>query len=135
MDKPKRRKLSIKERTEVFIKTEGHCAYCGCKITFKEMQVDHVIALDGWEQKGTDTIDNMLPACRSCNHYKSRSTLENFRRNLEHMPSVLIRDNLTYRNAVRYGLVIPKHDPVIFYFEKIGLKIDNPELLQEVAEK
>lgn len=114
----KRRKLSVAERQEVYDKMHGHCAYCGTKITIKQMQVDHVIPLDGWSQKGTDTLDNMFPACRSCNHYKSRSTLEGFRKMLEHMPHVLMRDSVTYKNAVRYGLVSPTPRPIVFYFEK-----------------
>lgn len=34
----------------------------------KDMQVDHVIPINGWSEQGEDTLDNMLPACRSCNH-------------------------------------------------------------------
>lgn len=58
-------------------------------------------------EQGTDTVDNMLPACRSCNHYKSRSTLEGFRKMVAAMPDTLMRDSNTYKNAVRFGLVIP----------------------------
>ena len=113
----KRRKLSRDERIAVFDKTRGHCAYCGCELRFADMQVDHVIPINGWSEQGSDTLDNMLPACRSCNHYKSRSTLEGFRRNVENMPTVLMRDSVTYRNAVRFGLVTPTPHPVRFYFE------------------
>lgn len=115
---PKRRKLTKAERLEVYNKCNGHCAYCGCKLEYKDMQVDHVVPLGGWSVVGTDTLDNMLPACRSCNHYKSRSTLEQFRQMLENIPSVLMRDNATYKNAVRFGLVIPNPKPVVFYFEE-----------------
>lgn len=62
----------------------------------------------------------MLPACRSCNHYKSRSTLEGFRKMVENMPAALMRDSVTYKNAVRFGLVTPTPHPVKFYFEQIG---------------
>jgi hypothetical protein len=31
---------------------------------------------------------------------------------------VLARDSVTYRNAVRYGLVVPKPRKIIFYFER-----------------
>ena len=117
-----RRKLSRADRLQVYEKTEGHCAYCGCELLYEEMQVDHVIPLDGWSEKGEDSLENMLPACRSCNHYKSRSTVEGFRRMLENMPSVLMRDSVTYKNAVRYGLVIPNPKPIIFYFEKMQKK-------------
>ena len=78
----KRRKLSGSERIAVFDKTRGHCAYCGCELKFADMQIDHVVPINGWSEQGSDTLDNMLPACRSCNHYKSRSTLDGFRKNV-----------------------------------------------------
>lgn len=112
-----RRHLKKDERLKVYNKTHGHCAYCGCKLRYEDMQVDHVVPLNGWSQKGSDTLDNMLPACRSCNHYKSRSTLEGFRKMVESMPDVLMRDSVTYRNAVRFGLVTPNPHTVKFYFE------------------
>ena len=117
-----RRRLTAKERREVYDKMHGHCAYCGCDLRFEDMQVDHIIPLEGWSVKGSDTLDNMFPACRSCNHYKSRSPLESFRKMLENMPYALMRDSVTYKNAVRYGLVVPKPHPVVFYFEEGGDK-------------
>ncbi|BAK99729.1 hypothetical protein OBV_25310 [Oscillibacter valericigenes Sjm18-20] len=113
-----RRRLTRAERESILDKTHGHCAYCGRILAYKDMQVDHVIPINGWSEQGPDTLDNMLPACRSCNHYKSRSTLEGFRKMLEDQPAVLARDNVTYQIAVRYGLVIPAPHQVVFYFEK-----------------
>lgn len=109
-----RRKLTKDERMAVYRKTNGRCAYCGCVLEYKDMQVDHIIPINGWSEQGEDTMDNMLPACRSCNHYKSRSTLEGFRKMVENMPTVLIC------NAVRFGLVTPTPHPVKFYFEQLG---------------
>ena len=86
------------------------------------MQVEHVIPFNGWSERGGDTLDNMLPACRSYNHCKSRSTLEGFRRMVESMPAVLMRDSVTYRNAVRFGLVTPAPHPVTFYFERSSVE-------------
>ena len=115
----KRRRLRKAERKAVYNKTGGHCAYCGCDLKFEDMQVDHVVPLNGWSKQGTDTLDNMLPACRSCNHYKSIMDIENFRKMVENMPTALARDSVTYKNAVRFGLVIPNPHPVKFYFEKL----------------
>lgn len=115
-----RRKLTKDERMAVYRKTNGRCAYCGCVLEYKDMQVDHIIPINGWSEQGEDTMDNMLPACRSCNHYKSRSTLEGFRKMVENMPTVLMRDSVTYKNAVRFGLVAPTPHPVKFYFEQLG---------------
>ena len=114
-----RRHLKKSERLEVYNKMQGHCAYCGCNLKFEDMQVDHVVPLNGWIEKGSDTLDNMLPACRSCNHYKSRMPLEGFRKMVENMPTALIRDSVTYKNAVRFGLVEPKPHEVVFYFERL----------------
>ena len=72
----KRRKLSKAERTEIHNKYDGHCAYCGCEIDFSKMQVDHAKPL---RIGGTDTMDNMMPACRSCNSYKTTLDVEGFR--------------------------------------------------------
>ena len=112
---PHRKRLSPAQRREIYGKTGGHCAYCGTTLTFKEMQVDHVVPL---RRGGSDTLDNMLPACRSCNRYKGSCTLEGFREMLENQPYVLMRDSVTYQIAVRYGLVKPSPHQVMFYFEK-----------------
>lgn len=115
----KRRKLTKNEREFVYKKCNGHCAYCGCELRYKDMQVDHLIPLNGWIEQGEDTIENMMPSCRSCNNYKRNSQLEGFRKMLENMPYALMRDSVTYKNAVRYGLVIPNPHNVKFYFEKL----------------
>lgn len=111
-----RRKLSKWERTQIFQKMAGHCAYCGCELNYKDMKVDHVIAL---HRGGRDTLDNMLPACHSCNHYKSTLTVEGFRESIERFHTVLMRDSVTYKNAVRFGIVRPNPHKVVFYFEKV----------------
>lgn len=112
----KRRRLTKEERRAVYDKMGGHCAYCGCELRYEDMQVDHVVPL-GNSARGSDTLDNMLPACRSCNHYKDTASLEVFRKLVENMPAVLMRDSATYRNAVRFGQVEPKPHHVVFFFE------------------
>lgn len=117
---PKRRKLSKAERQTVYDKCGGHCAYCGCEITIQQMQVDHVQPIS---VNGKDDLCNMLPACRSCNYYKEAAPLATFRRYVEKFPDTLARDSVTYRNAVRFGVVTPNPHPVQFYFEQIGLRV------------
>lgn len=112
-----RRKLSKSERMQVYEKCNGHCAYCGCELEYKNMQVDHVEPI---RHGGKDELENMLPACRSCNHYKSMMDIETFRIMVEKMPDTLMRDSVTYKNAVRFGLVIQNKSPVQFYYEKTG---------------
>jgi 5-methylcytosine-specific restriction endonuclease McrA len=114
---PVRKKLTKAERQAVYEKCNGHCAYCGCEITISQMQVDHLWPIS---LNGLDEMKNWLPACRSCNHYKGSSPPYSFRQTLEAMTKTLARDSITYKNAVRYGQVIPNPHPVIFYYEAEG---------------
>ena len=116
-----RRKLSKRERQQVYEMCNGHCAYCGCKIPFKGFHVDHVLCMKNYEymDESIDTIQNMLPACGSCNRYKSTYDLETFRKMLSGIPKRLSRDVSTYNIALRFGLVEEHHEPIRFYFERI----------------
>lgn len=37
-----RKLIPKKIREQIYQKYDGHCAYCGCKLEYKDMQVDHV---------------------------------------------------------------------------------------------
>ena len=47
-----RRKLTKDERMAVYRKTNGRCAYCGCVLEYKDMQVDHIIPIHGLSEQG-----------------------------------------------------------------------------------
>lgn len=111
-----RRKLSEVERQQVYEKCKGHCAYCGCKLEYKNMQVDHVKPL---RIGGNDELNNMLPACRSCNHYKATFDVEGYRKYLTGIFHRLMRDSIPFQVAIRFGLVKHIGDNVTFYFEKM----------------
>lgn len=70
--------ISKSKREAVYRKYNGHCAYCGREISYKDMQVDHFQPLRAWgiEDAGTDDLDNLMPACRMCNHYKRQIHLK-----------------------------------------------------------
>lgn len=76
-----RKQIAQKIRKQVYQKYNGHCAYCGCELEYKDMQVDHVKSV--FYYNGTNDIDNLLPSCRMCNFYKSTFTVDEFRKNLE----------------------------------------------------
>lgn len=111
----KRKTIPKKTRQKVYEKCNGHCAYCGCELEYKDMQVEHMKPLS---IGGTDTIDNMLPSCRSCNHYKSTLDLEHFRRYLSGLHERMLRDNVNYRTLNRFGLITNNAEPIQFYFEQ-----------------
>jgi 5-methylcytosine-specific restriction endonuclease McrA len=63
-------------RKTVFNLCAGRCAYCGKKLRFKHLTVDHIQPLS---RDGANEIDNMLPACGRCNEEKSDMILDAFR--------------------------------------------------------
>jgi len=111
-DRPSR--FTKRQRLAVWNKYDGHCAYCGVTISLEEMQVDHIFPKSSG---GTDSFDNLNPACRPCNYRKDTFTIEGFREQLTKGHQVLMRDNATYRNLLRYGIIQHDPKPLRFYFE------------------
>lgn len=111
--------ISKKTRETVYHKYNGHCAYCGRAIAYKDMQVDHLRPRRAYnaEGEGTDDISNLMPSCRMCNHYKRANTLETFRRYIQEIPKKL-RENYIYKVGLVYGNVVEAEKPIVFYFEK-----------------
>ena len=87
MSVPKRKQLSKATRLEVLNKYDNHCAYCGCELTYEQLNVDHKIPLYyaefGYDINYLESMDNYMPSCRSCNKYKTTYTTETFRKMIE----------------------------------------------------
>jgi 5-methylcytosine-specific restriction endonuclease McrA len=56
------------------------CAYCGCELNTETITIDHMIPI---VRGGTNYIDNLVPACRSCNSRKHTKTAEEYLGELE----------------------------------------------------
>ena len=103
------------DREKVYDKYEGHCAYCGIEISIKDMQVDHLIPK---KDLGNDNIDNLMPSCKICNHYKRAWSLEYFRYLLGAMEKDL-RAMYKFKVATIYDMVEEKNSwDGKFYFER-----------------
>ena len=116
----KRKPIPKKIREEVYNKCGGHCAYCGCELDIKDMQVDHIESVylaELMHKEVDDNIDNYMPSCRMCNYYKSTSTIEQFRKRLTTMLMRNVRLPFDYRLALKYGLVKEDVKPIVFYYE------------------
>lgn len=126
--------FSKKIRIKVHKKYDGHCAYCGEKIELKDMQVDHIIPQFNYRNDilndfriplflkhltldDLNHIDNLNPACRVCNKWKSAHDLELFRSELQDQINRLNKRSANYRMAKRYNQVVELVKPIIFYFE------------------
>jgi len=117
-----RRKLSKKQRQEVYDKYHGHCAYCGCVLEYKDMQVDHIESRYKAEYRGEDvdnSIENLNPSCRACNFYKGDKTIERFRKDITESLLPNLKKNFNFRLAKKYGFVAENEaDSVTFYYER-----------------
>lgn len=121
-------KISNKKVRElIFNKYNGHCAYCGCKLTNKNYTIDHIepkfrqysnSELKAFNrERGKCEVENYNPCCASCNSSKSTFTIEKWREEIGKKYDRLIRDSSGFRLLIRFNL-IKKHNDVIFYFEK-----------------
>ena len=117
--------ISKKIREEVYRKYDGHCAYCGREIAYKDMQVDHIDSLYvhcDYKKENTldeiNDIDNLMPSCKQCNLYKSTFDLETFRDRLTSVMLKNLQKTFQYRLALKYGLIEENIKPIEFYFEK-----------------
>ncbi len=45
----------------------GKCYYCGKKVAYKNITMDHVVPLT---RGGRSTKDNLVPSCKKCNNTK-----------------------------------------------------------------
>lgn len=126
-----------KIRLRVYEKYDHRCAYCGCELEYKEMQVDHLNPVyKNTDIKHTMTdaemydISNLMPSCKQCNLYKSTFSLEEFRARLKDTMWKNLRMNFNYRLAVKYGFIKENDKPInsISKKEKINEQRNNIRL-------
>ena len=118
----KRRFIPKELRQQVYEKYNGHCAYCGCELEYKDMQVDHVDSVykaESLNKQIDNSLDNLNPSCRSCNFYKSIDNIEKFREHIETSLIKKLHKDFNYKMLVKYGLVKEDLHKVRFYFEKL----------------
>lgn len=142
----KHKQISKKKRILVWEKYDHHCAYCGCQLEYKDMQVDHIKSVyqhndladtneryeeNYMSQDELNEVDNLMPSCRMCNFYKGASNIEAFREKLSSTLMENVRKPFDYRLALKYGLIKEDIKPIKFYFEEYSEKNSdvNPYLI------
>lgn len=108
------------------------CAYCGIELTRETLCVDHFIPRrrgvypanvyhrDYKKEKGSNGIENLMPACGSCNSSKHDWTIDEWRFELNLRLQRLRKNSSEYRTALRFGMITENTTPITFYFEKHG---------------
>ena len=103
------------KRQIVFNKFNGHCAYCGCDITIKNFQVDHILAK---YRGGSDDVSNLFPACIRCNRGKETFTIDEFRTQIMKKLDTVRKISSQFRHLERFGIIKQVKTKVTFYFEQ-----------------
>jgi hypothetical protein len=136
--------MTKRERQIVYDKCGGKCAYCGCELNNK-FQIDHVISqrafathiLNKWKIpeflthlgiNDMNHIDNLLPACGSCNNYKGAFDLELFRSEIGQLVGRMNKRFTQYKISKRFGLIQETKKPVTFYFEYLQATTGNKQI-------
>ena len=138
-----RKTFSKEKRYFIWHKYRKRCAYCGEKIEFKDMQIDHIVPqhnyfnwykqyeLNNYNKGIPDFIlhltvndvnhsDNLNPSCRKCNKYKAAFSIDAFKKEIKLQIHRLNEYITQYQRAKRFGLVVETKNEVVFYFEKIN---------------
>ena len=131
-------KLTPSQRITLREMFGGRCAYCGADLPDKGWHADHVESIERkmkydhgshrliptgkCYKPHNDTVENMFPSCQPCNTHKGPFSLEGWRKELETITGVLQRGYPTYRHAVRFGQVIERPGPIVFWFERYRLE-------------
>ncbi|MEA2641988.1 MAG: hypothetical protein QOF51_3382 [Chloroflexota bacterium] len=68
-------------RREIFLRDQHTCQYCGSK--GKELTLDHVMPK---HRGGRHAWENLVSACRTCNHHKGGKTVEEAKMALRRQP-------------------------------------------------
>ena len=115
--------MNKKTREAVYQKYNGHCAYCGKLIEYKDMQVDHIRPHREWldaivEGENIDSLSNLNPSCKRCNHYKRSLNLEKFRNYIKTLHERISKDYIV-KVGLDYGIVNITPFDGKFYYEKI----------------
>ena len=123
----KHKRIPKRQREAVFNKYGGRCAYCGCELTLRTMQVDHIKAVytsslenDGVETQD-DSIDNLNSSCRQCNFYKGTLDIEQFRKKIMTTLYETCQNTFQAKLAKKLGMLTVKQFDK-FYFERINEK-------------
>ena len=120
----KHKPIPKRTRQLVYAKYDGHCAYCGCKLEPKDMQIDHAksVFLSSYENGGeicqNDSIENLMPACRQCNFYKNETDIEGFRDRIRTWLEKTCRQSFQVRLAMKFGILEYHPWDGKFWFEK-----------------
>ncbi|MDE9484040.1 HNH endonuclease [Xenorhabdus bovienii] len=149
MAKAKTLKLTKKQRAVIREKFGGRCAYCGHELPATGWHADHAEPVERLskfvrDERGfgkfiptgemmrpeNDTIENMMPSCRSCNIYKHSLDIETFRSAITRELQNSINRTQCLRTGQRLGILKLDAAPIVFWFETYTENVGNGKSTQ-----
>lgn len=115
-------------RLQILLKYNNRCAYCGDAITIETLCIDHIIPLLRRKGpyksltptiKGTNSIENLNPACLQCNSSKNCKSLEEWRKTIADSINKIQQVFPRFRLLQKLNIIKITTTPIIFYFESI----------------
>ncbi len=104
-----RKRISKQNRLKLYKRFNGHCAYCGCKILFEEMEIDHSVPIAKTNNENSahfiSSNYNLRPTCHDCNNFKNSMSAGEFKFYLEEKLMKELKKVLPYRIALKYGFI------------------------------
>lgn len=128
-----------KKRKAIWDKTAGKCFYCGCELPEKGWHADHfhnigrdleirgnkIVSTNKSSRPELDNDDNLVPSCAPCNLFKSTYSIELMRQEIEAQYERIRSKSPGFRMLERMGLMSKSEKPVVFWFEKQGIKMPS----------
>lgn len=138
-----------KKRQRIWDKSGGLCFYCGCELPEKGWHADHFHPIIRRLEfnKGTittgkecahphlDTEDNLVPSCAPCNNFKHSLSIEQYRQSIEDQFENVQKYSTGARQLVRMGLLDFSKKPVVFWFERNGIKMPSQNEAHGISEE
>ncbi len=90
----------------------GRCAYCG--ELSGALHIDHKIPKS---KGGTNSLDNLYPACSNCNCFKSDKNIEEFRIKILTQINKFLNTTPYMKIAINSKIIKIKKGDIKFYFE------------------
>lgn len=107
-------------RKAVLKRGNEKCAYCGRRLDMQHLTIDHYHPLD---KNGSNSVDNLLPACKKCNGFKANMTKNEFRLLLRGLIGKKFLTPYEKRLFVWYNLrQYKKQSGFLFYYEQHRVK-------------
>jgi len=88
-------------KKNLYIRDKGRCQYCGKKISFSDVTIDHVHPKSKWDKENSPTHwENVVVACEECNTKKANKDLSTCGMTLQTKPCRPNPSDIRYQAAL-----------------------------------